>query len=92
MEKTGYQSNRIRKNATRTIKKVTSFTVTNDGESNLTLTISGVSRIVPAIESGKTNFFYFDMPFDGTNSDYEIEFSFAGGIGSAILDFKQLKC
>lgn len=89
MQKTGYQSNRIQKNDTRTIDNVTSFTVTNDGDTDLTLTIAGVSRIVPAKKNETHS--YFDMPFDGTYSDYEIEFSFVGGRGSAILDFKQLK-
>ena len=90
MRKPGYHSNRIKSDDTKQIKDVTSFTVVNDGASDLTLTISGVSRIVPAVENGKANFFFFDMPFDGTYSDYEIEFSFAGGVGSAILDYKIL--
>lgn len=90
MKKTGYQANRIKADETKQIENVTSFTVVNDGASDLTLTISGVSRILPAVENAKSNLFFFDMPFDGTYSDYEIEFSFVGGVGSAIIDYKTL--
>lgn len=85
MQQSGYQANRIKKNGNLTIKKVTSFTIVNDGDTDLTVGISGVSRLV------KPNF-QWEMQADFTHSDYEIEFSFAGGTGSAILDYKQLKC
>lgn len=85
MQESGYQANRIRKNETVNISKVTSFTIVNDGETDLTVDISGISRLV------KPNF-QWEMQADFTFSDYEINFSFDGGTGSAILDYKQLKC
>jgi len=85
MHESGYQANRFKKNGSVTIERVITFTITNDGETDLHVTISGVSRkIIPNSQ--------FLMDADFTHTTYEIYFEFETGIGSAILDYKILKC
>jgi len=77
------------------IKNVSSFTVTNYGSSVLILEVNGISREVPAFDSGTypVPVGCFTMDGDGTFCDIRLGFKFLSGkgIGKAILDYRVIQ-
>lgn len=90
---TGFSSERITNNYERIIEQVTSFTISNYGNTYLDVTIGGVKRRVPAFNVAYgVPFGAFNMPGDGfVIENVTIKFEFEGGSGNAILDYRSLK-
>ena len=92
MEKSGFTSQRINKDEKLPeITGVTSLTISNYGDTDLTVIVNDVPRPVPAFNQDiKVPFGSFNLPGDGTACDVRIELKFQGGRGQAILDYRKL--
>ena len=92
MEKTGLLSRAIQSDTRFSETNITSLTVSNHGDTVMTVTQGGVSRTIPAFRDDiGVPFGSFNIPGDGTMSDIEIEISFEGGAGKAIIDYRKVQ-
>jgi len=75
-----------------TLAGITSLTISNYGQSELTVTINDVSRPIPAFSAAIGLPYTFDVPGDGSAFDIEMSFEFkAVGTKNAILDYRKIK-
>ncbi|MGQ2982116.1 hypothetical protein [Flavobacterium sp.] len=92
MLQSGFKSTPITQDLSElTIENVTSLTISNYGNTVLSVTIGDVTRIIPPFNPAiGVPFGSFSLPCDGTACDLRISFNFDTGIGSAILDYRKL--
>lgn len=84
MQRTGYYTEQYSTGYNKNLKDITSLSISNVGLTDLTLTIQGVKRIVKPNQ-------VFVIEGDGSYSDLDFKFSFDGGSGLAIIDYRQIK-
>ena len=92
MLRTGLVSIEINRNESKYLENITSLTISNYGDSELIVTINDVSRPIPPFSNEiGVPFGSFNLPGDGTVTDkITIDFTFTGGAGKAILDYRKL--
>lgn len=92
MLKSGFTSIQINSDGPQYLKDITSLTISNYGNSELTVIVNDVPRIVPAFNPAiGVPYGSFNIPGDGTACEIKLELKFTGGIGKAILDYRKLK-
>jgi len=93
MNKSGFLSQKFYANSGKMpLKDVTSLTVSNYGNTEVTVTIADVARIVPAFNPAiGVPFGSFNIQGDGTACDIVITIEFTGGSGECILDYRTFK-
>lgn len=93
MNKSGLISQRYTANSEKEqLKDITSLTLSNYGETEITVTINNQSRKVPAFNPTiGVPFGSFNIQGDGTACDIDITIEFAGGTGECILDYRKFK-
>lgn len=92
MQKSGFISEEFRTDKQIQLENISSLTISNYGDTPLTVTISSVSRIVPPLkEEIGVPFGSFNLPGDGTACDIKLEMNFENGTGRAILDYRKVQ-
>ena len=92
MKKTGFFSKNIYSTETFEIENCTSLSVSNYGISDISVTISNVTRVLPAYDPILKNLFSFNIEGDGTCSDITIvvETIDTPTRTHAVLDYKKI--
>lgn len=92
MKKTGFVSRKFTNDDRIELTEVTSLTLSNYGEKDLTVIVNDIERTVPAFRSDiGVPFGSFNIPGDGSACDVVIEVKFEDGQGLAILDYRKIK-
>lgn len=84
MQRTGYYTEQYTQDYSKKLKDITSLSISNVGETDLKLTVQGVNRIIKPKQM-------FVIEGDGSYSDLDFKFTFDGGSGIAIVDYRQIK-
>lgn len=84
MQKTGYYTEQYTQDFSKKLKDITSLSISNVGETDSTLIIQGVKRIIKPKQ-------IFVIEGDGSYSDVDFKFTFDGGSGIGIVDYRQIK-
>ena len=88
----GFTSRQFSANAVETFKNVTSLTISNYGENEVTVIINDIARPIPAFNPQiGVPFGAFNLPGDGTACTIRIELKFAAGVSNVIIDYRSLK-
>ena len=90
MLKTGTEARTFTKDEVIKLKNVTSLSISNQGETEIVVNLDNVPETLPKYDTDNGFAPSFDIPGDGSYSDFDITLKFTGGTGKAILRYRSV--